>query len=556
MEHDNITGLCNRTCFEREINRNDNNHKTGLIVLDIDGLKLVNDTLGHQEGDNLLKTSACILKDAFPKNSLIARIGGDEFCVIIKHTTEIEMHKDLKSINKAVEEYNLTDPLMPLSISSGLAYSDGTRSMIQLFKEAEERMNYEKLLHNQSTRSRIIVAFHSTLVGIIQSFFTNALLLNILLAGLNILIGAIGAFVIVRVFIKSPLEKLKAQADSLVENDFTSRIEITTKDEFEQLAFSFNNMAEKMQEILLNIKQLSRSLENQSKDLEGSCNDLEQGSEQISSTMQELAAETEGQARSSTEINELVLNLNNEIKDISDNGNNLKESSETLNSVVEEGSKVSEESLKELDVINSIMNNSLTNVNKADQKAQEISQLVDVIGSISEQTKLLAFNAAIEAARAGEHGKGFAVVAEEIRKLSTQAEDSVKSILFFVEEVKKESSNASNSLKEGYEVVTQSVDKIKLSGEAFGTIAAEVRVMYENIKAMISSIETVTKDSESISSTIGDIASTAEETAAGVEETTSTIESEQSAIQEITRSSKKVYESAKALAEISEGFKL
>lgn len=158
-EHDSMTGLLNRSCFEKEIinGENDSGKMIALILSDVDGLKLVNDTLGHQEGDKLLITSAEILREACPENSSISRIGGDEFCVILRNTTEDQFFSVLRKMNKAVENYNDRKPIIPLSISHGSAYSvDRQIDMLKLFKEAEEKMYYEKLLHSQSARSKIV----------------------------------------------------------------------------------------------------------------------------------------------------------------------------------------------------------------------------------------------------------------------------------------------------------------------------------------------------------------------------------------------------------------
>lgn len=158
-EHDSITGLFNRSFFEKEMGNNANYQEKmiGLIVSDVDGLKLVNDTLGHQEGDKLLITSAEILKKACPQNSIISRIGGDEFCVILRDTREDEIFSVLRKMNKAAEEYNNATPTIPLSISHGISFCDNQRiDMLNLFKEAEEKMYYEKLLHSQSARSKVV----------------------------------------------------------------------------------------------------------------------------------------------------------------------------------------------------------------------------------------------------------------------------------------------------------------------------------------------------------------------------------------------------------------
>lgn len=158
-EHDSVTGLYNRSYFEKEIEHCEITAgiMTGLIVSDVDGLKLVNDTLGHQEGDRLLKQSAEIFQEACPPNSVITRIGGDEFCVIVRDTSVQELYATLRKIDRLIREYNNNDPIIPLSISNGIAYSDDPQeNLLQLFKEAEENMYYEKLFHSQSVRSKVV----------------------------------------------------------------------------------------------------------------------------------------------------------------------------------------------------------------------------------------------------------------------------------------------------------------------------------------------------------------------------------------------------------------
>jgi len=83
--HDSLTGLYNRISFEQEMQRLDREKflSVGIIVCDVDGLKLVNDTLGHNAGDKILKTATDILKNSFREKDIIARIGGDEFAILL-----------------------------------------------------------------------------------------------------------------------------------------------------------------------------------------------------------------------------------------------------------------------------------------------------------------------------------------------------------------------------------------------------------------------------------------------------------------------------------------
>lgn len=127
------------------------------MICDIDGLKLVNDTLGHPAGDKLLITCAEILRKAVAASGFIARIGGDEFCVILRSSSEKEVSLIPEKMLQAVEDFNNNNPLLPLSISYGITFSKNEQvDMLKLLKEAENKMNYDKLLHNQSAKSNVV----------------------------------------------------------------------------------------------------------------------------------------------------------------------------------------------------------------------------------------------------------------------------------------------------------------------------------------------------------------------------------------------------------------
>ncbi|RNC29852.1 MAG: Cyclic di-GMP phosphodiesterase response regulator RpfG [Candidatus Dichloromethanomonas elyunquensis] len=165
-EHDTLTGLYNRRFFEQIIMEKVQEFKTnGIIVCDVDGLKLINDTLGHQEGDKYLIACAEILRRSCLQGSIIARVGGDEFAVLLKETDQEKVSRICHSISQEVEEYNHLQNSIPLSISMGWAYC-GTLDQItftRVFKEAEEKMYFYKLLHAQSTRSKTVDLLMKTL---------------------------------------------------------------------------------------------------------------------------------------------------------------------------------------------------------------------------------------------------------------------------------------------------------------------------------------------------------------------------------------------------------
>lgn len=156
---DPLTGLHNRTYFEQEMHRLEAESCTpvGIVLCDIDGLKLVNDTLGHDAGDELLLTAARVLKETFPGGGTVARIGGDEFAMLLPGSDETTTERVCSEFRDAVDRYNAANPERPLSASIGFAArSDTSKSMSDLFKEADDNMYREKLHRSRSTRSVIV----------------------------------------------------------------------------------------------------------------------------------------------------------------------------------------------------------------------------------------------------------------------------------------------------------------------------------------------------------------------------------------------------------------
>ncbi|NLI91599.1 MAG: diguanylate cyclase [Peptococcaceae bacterium] len=165
-EHDALTGVYNRRIFEREISGSIKYmKKIGILVCDVDGLKLINDTLGHQAGDQYLIACSQILCKSCPPGSIIARTGGDEFTVLLKDVDQDGVMHICNLIGKEVEQYNFLKTSIPLSLSVGCSFcNDFDQDRInEVLKEAEEKMYFDKLLHSQSTRSRTVDLLMKTL---------------------------------------------------------------------------------------------------------------------------------------------------------------------------------------------------------------------------------------------------------------------------------------------------------------------------------------------------------------------------------------------------------
>jgi diguanylate cyclase (GGDEF)-like protein/PAS domain S-box-containing protein len=158
--HDQLTGLYNRAYFENEMERLSKSREYPITILsiDLDGLKLVNDTMGHKQGDNLLVACAGILKKSFRTSDVLARVGGDEFAAILPRTGQKNGEAIIDRIIARVKSYNHgQNDHFPLSLSIGQATAeDVQRDLVEAFKEADDLMYRDKLHKGVDTRSQII----------------------------------------------------------------------------------------------------------------------------------------------------------------------------------------------------------------------------------------------------------------------------------------------------------------------------------------------------------------------------------------------------------------
>ncbi len=157
--YDAPTGLYNRNFFEHTLDKYLDKDTTGvgIVICDIDGLKLVNDALGHAAGDDYLRTVATILGECFAHDDVVARIGGDEFAVIIKQTTTEELSVIEIKMNNLLNTINCEERIIPVSMSLGYVVGNGRQKDIrELLKMADNLMYREKLHFRLSKRSENI----------------------------------------------------------------------------------------------------------------------------------------------------------------------------------------------------------------------------------------------------------------------------------------------------------------------------------------------------------------------------------------------------------------
>jgi diguanylate cyclase (GGDEF)-like protein/PAS domain S-box-containing protein len=143
--HDVLTGIYNRTFFEAELVRFERGREfpVSIVVADVDGLKFVNDKLGHAAGDDLLKQAAAVLGGVFRAGDVLARIAGDEFAALLPDTNAAGVEQFVTRIRDCLVEQNTRHPDLPVQLSLGAATAE-KNNLVATMTLADQRMYADK----------------------------------------------------------------------------------------------------------------------------------------------------------------------------------------------------------------------------------------------------------------------------------------------------------------------------------------------------------------------------------------------------------------------------
>lgn len=278
-----------------------------------------------------------------------------------------------------------------------------------------------------------------------------------------------------------PIQKVASNLKEISQGggDLTLRLEVQSKDEIGQLSLYFNQFIEKLHSIIFEIK---TSTENTAA-----------SSEELSAATQQISIDAQDQTCSIDEIDESVQSMSHLIKDISDSVNNTNAVAQENRAIAEGGKEIVTQSMESMEAIS--------------KSAVEIHKIINVIDQISNQTNLLAVNAAIEAASAGEHGLGFAVVAEEVGRLAERSSHALKEITDLIGESSKN--------------ITTGVELSKRVSQSFNDIIVSIGKSSEEMDEITAKVLEGAKATEEVNKAIGEInrvstnnAATSEEIAA------------------------------------------
>ncbi|WP_434339243.1 HAMP domain-containing methyl-accepting chemotaxis protein [Motilimonas cestriensis] len=338
---------------------------------------------------------------------------------------------------------------------------------------------------------------------------TQAASVSLLLtvAGSAIVVGLLLAFIISRAITGSLNTMNVVFADiAQGEGDLTKRIPVTGKDELSQLAMSFNQFAEKIQNAVIQVSESTEQLLSASGELtvkaKGTQEDIrEQQSEAhlAASAMTEMSASASEVSVSASKAAEL-------------SGSAMQSANEGRNVVVNSVSSMSGLSKQIIDSSNI--------VSELQKDSDQIGTVLEVIRSIAEQTNLLALNAAIEAARAGEQGRGFAVVADEVRSLASRTQESTKEIQSIIQTLQQGSEKAFKAMQDSCESAEDTVNLVQSAEQSLLSIVdfmSDINSAIEHISTAAGQQATVSdeisQNVNSVSEISGRTHSQAEETA-------------------------------------------
>ncbi|KPX47159.1 Histidine kinase, HAMP region:Cache: chemotaxis sensory transducer [Pseudomonas syringae pv. helianthi] len=392
---------------------------------------------------------------------------GHGYAFLVSAEGKILVHPDSKLVLKNINEaYPVNTP----KIATGVTEIDsGKKPEIISFTPVQGVSTanwYVALVLEQDSAYSMLAEFRASAI----TAMVVVVMVIILLLGL-----------LIRVLMQ-PLHQMGRAMRDIAdgEGDLTKRLAITSQDEFGALAQSFNHFVERIHTSIREVASTAAQLGEVATRVVSVSNASMDNSDQQAHRTESVAAA----------INELGAAA----QEIAQNAARTSQQSSDASGLASDGQGVVQQTIKAMNELSGKISESCVNIESLNGKTANIGQILEVITSISQQTNLLALNAAIEAARAGEAGRGFAVVADEVRNLAHRTQDSAQQVQTMIEELQVGAREAVTNMTESQRQSEDSVGIANLAGERLGSVTRRI----EEINGMNQSVAAATEEQTSV----------------------------------------------------------
>ena len=398
------------------------------------------------------------------------KVPGNGYAIVIDKSDQIVAHPDLKLQSTKASELNenFAGELLEKLVSR--------HSLQDMSLDNLDRLVYASDIPN-SHWSLVLVMDKETLFAPVRSQLIKQVIVSFIILAVILLIMSL----LLKVMLKN-LSAITKNLDDIANGngDLTVRLEVKSGDEIGQLATSFNQFVGQLHGII------SR-LSDTSKDLLTEAGGVSRVSDQQNDRLQRHQNEIHMVATAVTEMASAT-------QEISTNAEQTAYSARDCVAISEKGRKEVEKSQRSIETLAEEVDKASQIIVDLNQHVQSINSILSTISGISEQTNLLALNAAIEAARAGEQGRGFAVVADEVRVLSQRTHSSTQEIQGMIESLQASAESAVKATNRGKDMASQSVSDAEEANLSLGQILESIN----KINDMAAQIATAAEEQSSV----------------------------------------------------------
>ncbi|HYH00494.1 MAG TPA: methyl-accepting chemotaxis protein [Terriglobales bacterium] len=251
----------------------------------------------------------------------------------------------------------------------------------------------------------------------------------------------------------------------------------------------------------------------------------------VSSSANEILVASEEMANGATQQDQEITNTSSAVeeltvsmKQVSNNAEASAEAARRALDAAESGNRAVRDTLEGMQRIRASVQATAKKIKSLGDRSLEISEIINVINDITEQTNLLALNAAIEAARAGEAGRGFAVVADEVRKLAEHSRNATKDIAALIKAIQAETNEAVVVMEEGTKEVEVGARLADQAGKALEAISSVVRQSAELVQEISLASKQQVRGTEGVANAMQIISNITRQTSQGARQTAQTVE--------------------------------